>query len=212
MGRAMERVDSIRAGDDGLPTLTFPTRAAWEAWLAEHGRSSAGLWLKLGKRDAETPTLTHEDALLGAIAHGWIDGQKGALDDGHWLQRFTPRKPGSRWSKRNCDRALALIDAGEMQPAGLREVHAARADGRWAGAYEGQRTATVPDDLRAALAASPRAEAAFASLDRQNRYAVLYRIQSLKTPAARARRIAKYVAMLTAGETLHPRSGSRRRF
>jgi uncharacterized protein YdeI (YjbR/CyaY-like superfamily) len=157
------------------------------------------------------PTLTYEDALVGAIAHGWIDGQKGALDEAYWLQRFTPRKAGSRWSRQNCDRALALIENGEMRPAGQREVEAARADGRWDRAYEGQRTAAVPDDLAAALATSPEAEAFFAGLDRLNRYAVLYRIQSLKTPEARARRIERYVTMLAAHETIHPASGRRPR-
>jgi uncharacterized protein YdeI (YjbR/CyaY-like superfamily) len=191
--------------NDGLPILTFPSRAAWEAWLFDNHAASRGTWLKFAKRGAPTATVTYEEALLGAIAHGWIDGQKGALDEAYWLQRFTPRKAASRWSKQNCDRALALIESGEMRPAGLREVEAARADGRWDRAYDGQRTAAVPDDLGAALAANPAAAAFFATLDRVNRYAVLYRIQTLKTPEARARRIAKYVAMLAAGETIHPR-------
>ncbi len=205
------RCDGLTPRDDGLPVLEFESRRAWEAWLSESHAASPGVWLKIAKKGAATPTVTYEDALLGAIAHGWIDGQKGALDEAFWLQRFTPRKAGSQWSKQNCDRALALIEKGEMHPAGQREVEAARADGRWDRAYEGQATATVPDDLRAALAAEPAAEAFFERLDRLNRYAVLYRIQSLKTPEARARRIAKYVAMLAAGETIYPSRESRQR-
>jgi uncharacterized protein YdeI (YjbR/CyaY-like superfamily) len=200
---------TVKPDTDGLPILALSSRPAWEAWLSEQHATAAGAWLKLAKKGAPTPTLRYKEALLGAIAHGWIDGQKGGLDDAYWLQRFTPRKPGSRWSKQNCDRALALIERGEMRPAGQREVNAARADGRWDRAYHGQRTMGVPDDLRAALAANPRAEAFFSTLDSVNRYAVLYRIQDLKTPEARARRIERNVGMLVAGETLHPSSKRR---
>ena len=191
-------------GADGLSVLAFASRSAWEQWLQDQHAASPGVWLKLAKKGADVQTLSYEEALLGALAHGWIDGQKGALDEMYWAQRFTPRKPGSRWSKQNCDRALALIASEGMAPAGLRQVEAARADGRWDRAYDGQRTATVPDDLRAALAAEPAAEAFFATLNSVNRYAVLYRINTVPTPAARERRIQKYVAMLAAGQKIYP--------
>ena len=201
--------ESAMAGPDGLPVAVFASRAAWGAWLGDHHAGSAGLWLKIPKRGRDVPSVTYEEALLGALAFGWIDGQKAPLDEAWWLQRFTPRRPRSRWSKANRDRAERLIAEGAMQPAGLRQVELARADGRWDRAYDGQRAATVPDDLRAALAANPAAEAFFAALDATNRYAVLYRVQDAKRPETRARRIERFVAMLAAREVLHPPSECR---
>jgi uncharacterized protein YdeI (YjbR/CyaY-like superfamily) len=162
------------------------------------------VWLKLAKAGTGIASVTYAEALEVALCHGWIDGQKGGFDDEFWLQRFTPRKPRSRWSRINRDKATALIERGEMEPAGLREVDAAKADGRWDAAYEGQRTATVPEDLQRALDANPAAAAFFSTLDGANRYAILYRVQDAKKPETRARRIDKYVAMLAAGEKLHP--------
>ena len=138
-----------------------------------------------------------------ALAWGWIDSQKRALDDGAWLQRFTPRGPRSPWSKINRAKAEALIAEGRMRPSGLAEVERAKADGRWDAAYDGAASATVPDDLQRALDASPAAKEAFAKLDAQNRYAILHRTQTAKRPETRARRIATFVAMLERGETLH---------
>jgi uncharacterized protein YdeI (YjbR/CyaY-like superfamily) len=187
-----------------LPIVSFATRDEWRAWLElEHARSD-GVWLKLAKAGSGSESVSYAEALEVALCYGWIDGQKRGLDDRHWLQRFTPRKPRSRWSRINRDKATALIERGEMRPAGLREVEAARADGRWDAAYEGQRRATVPDDLQRALDAEPDAAAFFATLDGANRYAILYRVQDAKKPETRARRIEKYVAMLAAGEKLHP--------
>ena len=191
-------------GPDGMQMARFASRQDWLAWLGEHHAAAPGVWLQIGKRGGPALSLTYEDALLGALAFGWIDGQKAPLDHDWWLQRFTPRKPGSRWSKANRERAEGLIGSGAMQAAGLRQVELARADGRWDRAYEGQHAATVPDDLRAALAANPAAEAFFATLDGANRYAVLYRVQDAKRPDTRARRIAQFVAMLAAGQSLHP--------
>ena len=188
--------ESAMAGPDGLPVAVFASRAAWGAWLGDHHAGSAGLWLKIPKRGRDVPSVTYEEALLGALAFGWIDGQKAPLDEAWWLQRFTPRRPRSRWSKANRARAERLIAEGAMQPAGLRQVELARADGRWDRAYDGQRAATVPDDLRAAL-------------DATNRYAVLYRVQDAKRPETRARRIERFVAMLAAREMLHPPSECR---
>jgi len=138
-----------------------------------------------------------------ALCHGWIDGQKDRLDERFWLQRFTPRTPRSRWSKRNRERAEALIGSGEMAPAGTREIERARADGRWEAAYDSHSTATVPDDLQAELDRNAAAREFFAALDSTNRYAILYRIQEARRPDTRARRIAKYVAMLSEGRKIH---------
>jgi uncharacterized protein YdeI (YjbR/CyaY-like superfamily) len=189
---------------DELPILPFASPAAWEEWLAAEHATAPGVWLKLAKRGSGHASVTYAEALDVALAYGWIDGQKGRFDEAWWLQRFTPRKPASRWSQVNRDKALALIAAGRMRPAGVREVERARADGRWDAAYASQRAMTVPDDLRAALDANPAANACFAALDSANRYAVLYRVQDAKKPETRARRIEKYVAMLAAGEKLRP--------
>jgi uncharacterized protein YdeI (YjbR/CyaY-like superfamily) len=188
---------------DSLPVMCFESAAAWEEWLAGHGAGSAGLWLKIAKKGAGTATVSYPDALTVALCHGWIDGQKGRLDDEYWLQRFTPRKPGSRWSKKNAVEAATLVEAGRMRPAGLREVERAKSDGRWERAYESQSTATVPADLAAELAANQRAREFFEQLDSANRYAILYRIAEGKRPETRARRIATFVTMLTEHRKIH---------
>jgi uncharacterized protein YdeI (YjbR/CyaY-like superfamily) len=188
----------------GQPMLAFPDPAAWEKWLAAEHAGASGLWLKLAKKDCPHPTVNYAEALDIALCFGWIDGQKRPLDDDYWLQRFTPRKPRGKWSKINRGKAEALIEAGRMRPTGLREVEAAKADGRWAAAYDGQSTAAVPDDLGQALDADEDAAAFFATLDRGNRYAILYRIQEAKKPETRAARIAKFVAMLHDHQTVHP--------
>jgi uncharacterized protein YdeI (YjbR/CyaY-like superfamily) len=187
-----------------LPVLGFGDRDAWESWLAKQHNSSPGVWLKIAKKGSGATGVSYPEALEAALCYGWIDGQKGALDDEYWLQRFTPRKPGSRWSKINTEKAADLIGAGRMQPAGMREVELARQDGRWDAAYAGQRTATVPEDLERALRANDAARAFFATLSSVNRYTILHRIGDAKRPETRARRIAKYVAMLAAHETIHP--------
>ncbi len=192
--------ENVRAG---LPVLGFATAEQFGAWLDEHHASAAGLWLKIAKKGTGVASVSYAEALSAALCYGWIDGQKAALDDECWLQRFTPRKRGSRWSKINREKATELIEAGLMRPAGLREVTAAKADGRWAAAYAGARTATVPPDLAAALAANPAALAFFETLDSANRYAVLYRVNDAKRPETRQRRIATFVEMLAAGEKLH---------
>jgi uncharacterized protein YdeI (YjbR/CyaY-like superfamily) len=184
--------------------VAFPTAAAWQDWLADYHKAADGLWLKLAKKDAPEPTLTYAEALDAALCFGWIDAQTRGLDDSYWLKRFTPRKPGSRWSKINTQKAEALITAGRMQPAGLAEVESARADGRWDTAYAGPRTIAVPDDLAAALAANPAAAAFFTTLNSINRYAILYRIGTVKRPETRARKIAQYVEMLAEHRMLHP--------
>ena len=175
----------------------------WDRWLSEHAAHAPGVWLELARKGSAIQTLSYDEAVESALCHGWIDGQKRALDDDVWLQRFTRRTRQSRWSRINRDKATALIEAGRMQPAGHAAVEAARADGRWERAYEGARTIAVPDDLQRRLDETPAAAACFATLDGANRYAVLYRIQDAKRPETRARRIETFVAMLARGEKLH---------
>ena len=189
---------------DPLPVMSFESTGAWDKWLAAHHADSPGLWLKIAKKGATGRTVSYSDALDVALCHGWIDGQKGSHDSGYWLQRFTPRKPGSRWSRINTERVAALIAAGRMRPSGLAEVERAQADGRWEQAYESQSRVTVPEDLARALAANPRARAFFATLDSANRYAILYRIGAAKRPETRARRVATFVAMLSEHKKIHP--------
>ncbi|MGN6527540.1 MAG: YdeI/OmpD-associated family protein [Burkholderiaceae bacterium] len=193
------RAASDPPADDAPLRLDDP--AAFDAWLARHHASSDGAWLQLAK--AGTPGLRYAQALEVALCHGWIDGQKKSLDAHHFLQRFTPRRARSLWSKINRDKALALIAAGRMRPAGLAQVEAAKADGRWDDAYDGARSAQVPPDLQAALDARPAARAFFATLDGTNRYAVLWRVQTAKKPETRARRIEQLVGMLARGERIH---------
>ncbi|MEQ7011162.1 YdeI/OmpD-associated family protein [Actinopolymorpha sp. B17G11] len=187
-----------------LPVLSFPTTVAFGAWLADHHETSAGLWLKIARKGSGGQSVTYAEAVDLALCHGWIDSQAKSFDDAHWLQRFTPRKPRSKWSKVNCDKVTRLIESGEMRPAGLREVERAKADGRWDAAYDSPRTATVPDDLQAALEREAVAREFFAGLDSRNRYAILHRIADAKKPETRARRIEKYVTMLASKEKLYP--------
>lgn len=191
----------------GRQVLLFATAADWERWLERQPADSTGLWLKLAKKGCETPSIDYATALESALCFGWIDGQKRPYDESYWLQGFTPRKARSRWSRINRDKASALITAGRMRPAGLSQVEAARADGRWEAAYAAPSKATVPADLQAALEADPRAAAFFATLSGANRFAILYRVEEAKRAATRAARIEKYVAMLHAHETIHPPTG-----
>jgi uncharacterized protein YdeI (YjbR/CyaY-like superfamily) len=191
---------------DDAPMVAFGSAVAWEAWLATEHERSTGVWLKLAKKGSGERSPTYDEALDVALRYGWIDGQKGALDQTFWIQRFTPRKSGSRWSKINTARAERLIAEGRMQPAGLRQVELAKADGRWSAAYAGQKTARVPEDLQLALDASPAASAMFGRLSGANRYAVLYRIQDAKRPETRAARIRTFIDMLERGETPHPQA------
>lgn len=184
--------------------LSFKTNAAWAEWLARNHGESSGLWLRLAKKSSGVSSVTYAEAVDVALCHGWIDGQKKPYNEQYWLQKFTPRKSKSIWSKINREKALALISRGEMKAAGLKEVERAKNDGRWADAYDSARTATVPDDLQAALDANGEAKAFFATLNAQNRYAVLFRIQTAKKAETRARRIQVFVQMFERQETLHP--------
>lgn len=183
------------------PHLPFPSEQAWEAWLQKNGSISQGIWMKLAKKQSGIPSLSYTEALDVALCHGWIDGQKQKLDDLYWLQKFTPRRPRSGWSKVNCGKVEALIAAGRMQPTGFKEIEAAKADGRWDNAYHSQSSAEIPTDFAEALATSPKAKAFFETLKKSDRYPFLYRIQTTKRPENRARKIAEYVAMLESGKT-----------
>jgi uncharacterized protein YdeI (YjbR/CyaY-like superfamily) len=189
---------------DELPVESFASQTEWEHWLARNHERQEGLWLKFAKKDSGVRSVTYVEAVRVALAYGWIDGQSKGLDERFYLQRFTPRRARSRWSKINRKAAERMIAAGEMKPSGLREVERAKADGRWDAAYDSPSTATVPDDLERELDRNPRAAEAFAALNGTNRYAVLYAIQDAKRPETRARRIAKYVAMLNEGRKPHP--------
>jgi uncharacterized protein YdeI (YjbR/CyaY-like superfamily) len=189
---------------DDLPQLPFSSREAWAAWLEEHHGDQDGVWMKLAKKSSGVESVSYADAVEVALCYGWIDGQADSFDDDHWLQRFTPRTPRSKWSRINREKAMQLIETGAMKPAGLREIERAKADGRWAAAYEPPSTAAIPDDLQGELAKSDRAREFFATLDSRNRYAILHRIQDAKRPETRARRIAKYVAMLNEGKKIYP--------
>jgi uncharacterized protein YdeI (YjbR/CyaY-like superfamily) len=188
---------------DELPVHLFAGPAELEAWLEENHDSADGAWLKIAKKGAPEPSVTYAEALELALCFGWIDSQKRGLDETHFLQRFTPRRPRGRWSKINREKAEALIEMGRMRPAGLAQVDAAKEDGRWEAAYEAQGSAKVPPDLQRELDANPAAAEFFATLDGANRYAILYRLDEAKKPETRARRLRKFVGMLERGQKIH---------
>ncbi len=185
------------------PVLRFPDGAAFGAWLEAHHATAAGVRVEFAKRGNPTASVNYDQALRQALRYGWIDTQVGTGPDGWYRQRFTPRRRKSRWSRRNCELAEELIASGEMKPAGLAQVEAARADGRWELAYPGPRTAAVPEDLQRELDRDPEAAAFFAGLSSQNRYAILYRLQEARRPETRARRLATFMDMLRRRETVH---------
>jgi uncharacterized protein YdeI (YjbR/CyaY-like superfamily) len=187
-----------------LPTISFASRDGWEVWLDEHHADSDGLWLKIAKKGSSIETVTQPEALEVALCYGWIDSQAKTFDGDYWLQRFTPRRPRSKWSRVNREKVEKLIEMGRMKPAGLREVERAKSDGRWQAAYEAQSRAMVPDDLRQELEKNKVAQEFFDTLDSRNRYAILYQIQDAKKPQTRARRIEKYVAMLNEEKKIYP--------
>jgi uncharacterized protein YdeI (YjbR/CyaY-like superfamily) len=194
----------------GLPVIAFASVAKWEAWLAAQPETSPGVWLKLAKKSAGKAGVLRQEAIEAALCHGWIDGQLDSFDESYSLVRFTRRRKNSKWSQINCGNAEKLIEQGRMSAAGLREVDAAKADGRWQAAYASQGKAGVPDDLQQALDGKPKARRFFDQLDSANRYAILYRLQTAKTEKTRAERLEKFVAMLARGETIHPRKTAAR--
>jgi uncharacterized protein YdeI (YjbR/CyaY-like superfamily) len=189
---------------DTLPIIAFETQQSWDVWLKEHHAETKGIWLKLAKKGTDIASVSYAEALECALCYGWIDGQKAAFDEQYWLQKFTPRGPKSIWSKVNCDKVIALLASDRMQPAGIRQVELAKADGRWEAAYESQSKATIPDDFQKELDKNPKALEFFATLNSVNRYAILFRIQTAKKPETRSARIHKFIEMLASNQKIYP--------
>lgn len=186
------------------PALWFEDQEAWFSWLRENHATSSGVWLRVAKKDANARSVSYRQAVDAALCFGWIDGQKKSDDESYWLQRFTPRSEKSLWSKINREKAIRLIELGQMHAAGLRQVERAKRDGRWDGAYDPPSGATIPADFQAVLDKIPGAKAFFASLDSRNRYAILFRIQTAKKVETRAKRIEQFAEMLSRQEKIYP--------
>jgi uncharacterized protein YdeI (YjbR/CyaY-like superfamily) len=194
---------------DEAPRL-FATQKGWATWLGKNHRKADGLWLRLAKKGSTLRSVSYQEALEIALCYGWIDGQKRGESDEAWLQRFLPRGAKSIWSKINREKAKALIDDGRMKAAGLEAVEAAKKHGRWSAAYDSPKSSKVPPDFQAALDSSPRAREFFLSLDGANRYAVLFRIQTVKKAETRARKIREFIEMLEREERIHEPRRQRR--
>lgn len=185
-----------------LPIQLFPRQSDWEDWLSAHG-DAPGIWLKIAKKNKDVSSVTYAEALDIALCHGWIDGLKRACDDQYFLQRFTPRRAKSLWSKINIAKVEQLLAANRVVPAGLREIEAAKQDGRWQAAYDSASNMEVPPELAAALAKRVKARKFFEQLDKTNRYAFCWRVQTAKKPETRKARVEKFIAMLERGEKIH---------
>lgn len=186
------------------PIQAFTSQAKWETWLKKHHQAKPGLWLRIYKKDTKKPTVTYDEALEVALCYGWIDGQVKSYDAESWIQKFTPRRAKSLWSKRNTGIVERLIQEGKMQPAGLAQIEAAKKDGRWEQAYDGQKDMEMPKDFLAALQKSKKAWAFFQTLTAANRFAMAYRIHQAKRPETRIKHITHFVEMLAKGKTVHP--------
>jgi len=186
-----------------LPTLPFESKKKWADWLAKQHDKSVGVWLKLAKKDSGIASVTIVEALDVALCYGWIDGQRLSFDEKYYLQKYTPRRSKSIWSKINVEKVERLIASGEMKPAGLKAIELAKQDGRWAAAYEGQKSISISADFQAALDKNKKAKAFFATLNSANRYSFLFRIQTAKKAETRAKRISQFVEMLEQGEKFH---------
>jgi uncharacterized protein YdeI (YjbR/CyaY-like superfamily) len=182
---------------------SFETPAQLEQWLEANHETQRELWVRMFKKESGTPSVIWNDCVIAALTWGWIDGQRRSLDEVSFLQRLTPRRAKSNWSKKNCEHAERLIAEGRMRPPGLVHVHAARQDGRWEQAYSGSANMVIPEDLLEELRNHPDAERFFSTLDRRNLYAIYHRVQTAKRPETRARRIAQMVAQLARGEAFH---------
>jgi uncharacterized protein YdeI (YjbR/CyaY-like superfamily) len=186
-----------------LAEMPFADAKAFETWLRRNYDKSPGIWMRIAKKDSGIESVNYSDALDVSLCYGWIDGQKQKGDDDTWLQKFTPRAKRSIWSQLNRQRVARLIESKRMKAPGLAEVERAKADGRWERAYESPKDATMHPDLEAALNRNPKAQAFFATVNKANRYAILWRVQTAKRPETRAKRIAEYVDMLARGKTIH---------
>ena len=195
---------SKQAADEDPPILFFHHQHAWEEWLSRNYNRVSGVWVRLAKKQSKLPSMTYAEALDCALCYGWIDAQKKPESADAWLQRFTPRGKKSIWSKINRQKATALVECGRMKESGRQEMLRAQQDGRWERAYDSPRNAAVPQDFQAALDKSPKAKAFFEKLESRNRYAILFRIQTVKKAETRARKIIEFVAMLERHEKIHP--------
>jgi uncharacterized protein YdeI (YjbR/CyaY-like superfamily) len=192
----------MTAGGD-LEIIAFPSPKEWERWLASNHANSKGIWLLFFKKASGTASVNYNEALLGALCYGWIDGQIKKHDDVSWIHKFVPRRPKSLWSKRNCAFVEQLIESGKMRAAGLREIEAAKADGRWDCAYDSPSKMAVPKDFLAILSRNKKALKFFHSLNKANTYAITWRLQTAKKPEARAKRMKAIINMLIKGEKFH---------
>jgi uncharacterized protein YdeI (YjbR/CyaY-like superfamily) len=190
-------------GKDGRPILAFATQVEWEAWLEAEHAGSDGVWIKFAKKGSGVPSVPYADAVEAALCYGWIDSLTKSLDERFYVQKFTPRRARSKWSRVNRDKVEELAKQGRMKPAGLEQVELAKADGRWEAAYAPPTSVEVPDDLQKALDAVPKAAEFFATLNKSNRYAIVYQVEDAKKPETRVRRIEKFVAMMERGEKLY---------
>jgi uncharacterized protein YdeI (YjbR/CyaY-like superfamily) len=191
------------------PIRSFTDVAALEAYMSREPTQSTGFWLKLSKVGAREATISKEEAIEAALCCGWIDGQLAKLDENHFLVRMTPRRPGSRWSAKNCGTADRLAREGRLKAPGVKQIEQAKADGRWDAAYKSQGKAEPPSDFLEALARNAKAKRSFDTLDRANRFAIIYRVNDAKRPDTRSKRISQFVEMLARGETIHPRKGTK---
>jgi uncharacterized protein YdeI (YjbR/CyaY-like superfamily) len=183
--------------------LPFRSSSEFRRWLTANHRQSEGIWLRIFKKDSGEPTITYAEALDEALCFGWIDGQKQRHDESSWLQRFTPRRAKSGWSKINTQHAQRLLQAGRMRASGRTQIDAAKKDGRWTAAYDSPSNATIPEDFLAEMGKNKKAKDFFESLNKSNRYAIAYRLQTAKKPETRQRRVEMILAMLTRGEAFH---------
>ncbi|MDX1413248.1 MAG: YdeI/OmpD-associated family protein [Candidatus Promineifilaceae bacterium] len=186
-----------------LPIIPFATQEEWEQWLENNHESAPGVWLKLAKKSSKIQSVSYAQAVESALCYGWIDGLKNRYDDQYWLQRFTHRRPKSKWSRLNRERAEQLIEEGRVKSSGMKEIEEAMADGRWDKAYEPQATITVPNDFQQCLDENPTAREFFAGLNSRNRYAILFQIEDAKRPETRARRIKKFIDLLNEQKKLY---------
>jgi uncharacterized protein YdeI (YjbR/CyaY-like superfamily) len=207
LGRFVLRIYTMKPqskSSSTLPIHPFEQQKEWAAWLKENHNTSPGVWLQLAKKGTDIQSVSYDEAIETALCFGWIDGQKQVHSEQYWLQKFTPRSGNSVWSKINKEKALGLIKAAKMKPAGLKAIERAKSDGRWDAAYDSASKAVVPSDFQSALDGNTRAKNFFATLDGRNRYAVLFRIQTAKKLETRAKRISQFVQMLERHEKVHP--------
>jgi uncharacterized protein YdeI (YjbR/CyaY-like superfamily) len=187
-----------------MQILHFKTSAAFRRWLEKNHAQADGLWLRISKKDSGEKSVTYAEALDQALCYGWIDGQKKPFDQWSWLQKFTPRRTGSGWSKLNTGHVERLTKAGAMTPAGLKAVEAAKADGRWEAAYASPKNASPPEDFLKKLSENKKANAFFETLDKANVYSIVYRLQTAKKPETREKRMQTILAMMREGKAFHP--------